>query len=49
MTQMRELLTDYQELKRPETVKLGDDVVEAVGVGKVYLTMIFMTLTPRSL
>ena len=50
MTQMRELLTDYQELKRPETVKLGDGhVVEAVGVGNVYLTMIFMTLTPRSL
>ena len=49
MTQMRELLTEYQELKRPETVKLGDGhVVEAVGVGKVHLNMIFYDSNPKN-
>ena len=48
MTQMRELLTDYQELERPETVKLGDgNVVEAVGVGNVHLNMIFDDSKPK--
>ena len=48
MTQMRELLTDYQELERPEIVKLGDGhVVEAVGVGNVYLNMIFDDSKPK--
>ena len=48
MTQMKELLTDYQELERPETVKLGDGhVVEAVGVGNVHLNMIFDNSKPK--
>ena len=48
MTQMREFLTDYQELERPETVKLGDGhVVEAVGVGNVYLNVIFDDSKPK--
>ena len=42
MTQMRELLTDYQELERPEIVRLGyGHIVDAVGVGNVHLNMIF--------
>lgn len=50
MTQMRELLTDYQELSidRPEIVKLGDGrSVEAVGVENVHLNMFFDDTKPK--
>ena len=48
MTQTRELLTDYQELERPERVKLGDGhIVEAVGVGNVHLKMLFDDEKPK--
>ena len=48
MTQMRELLTDYRELERPETVRLGDGhFVEAVGVGNVPLNVIFDDSKPK--
>ena len=48
MTQTKELLSDYKELDRPETVKLGDgNTVEAVGVGNVHLNMLFDDSKPK--
>ena len=48
MTQTKELLSDYKELDRPETVKQGDgNTVEAVGVGNAHLNMLFDDSKPK--
>ena len=40
MTWKRELLSDYEDLPKPQTVKLGDGrTVNAVGIGAVTLTV----------
>ena len=42
MTPDKELLIDYHQFEKPELVGLGDGkTVEAVGVGTVYMNMIF--------
>ena len=48
MTQRRELLTDYKEFENPEKVNLGDGCfVDAVGVGNIYLKMLFKVSEPK--
>ena len=43
MTSDKELLIDYHQFDKPEVVSLGDGrTVEAVGVGTVYLNMVFI-------
>ena len=48
MTNQREILTDYQEFKHPEKVRLGDGrTVDAVGVGNVCVNMQFKVSKPK--
>ena len=48
MTPERELLTDYHQFEQPQLVGLGDGrTVEAVGVGTVYVDMLFSVSDPK--
>lgn len=48
MTQNRALLVNYQELRKPEKVSLGDGrTVEAIGSGSIELNMMFKSSEPR--
>ena len=45
MTWNQKLLTDHEEFEIPEKVRLGDGrIVDAVGIGNVYLTFIYLTM-----
>jgi len=48
MTPDKELLIDYHQFEKPELVGLGDGrTVEAVGIGTVYVNMIFKVSDPK--
>ena len=48
MTWNQKLLTDYEEFKIPEKVRLGDRrTVDAVGVRNIHLKMLFKVSEPK--
>ena len=48
MTQLKEILVNYEEFDNPQTVSMGDGrTIEAHGKGDIHFTMIFENNLPR--